>query len=290
MRANDFSGTAPGDPSPTPYFGIDHVALRVRDLGNADSFYRRTLGLGEIESDADVVRLGVAGRTLIELRGNPDLSPHTPDQAGLFHTAFRLPSRGDLGRWLAYSRDIDLDLTGTADHWVNEAVYFSDPEGNGIEIYCDRDASAWCYDERGHVMIDTGCLDTQGLAEAAGSRHWMGAPGGMDIGHVHLQVGNLDTARPFFTDRLGLAQTSARPGGDFYGHDGYHHHLAANTWQSAGAAARSTTLTGLDEVRLAVDAQRFDEMQARLDGRGDIANVQDPWGTCFSVMRQPETP
>lgn len=249
---------------------IDHVALRVRDLPGMAAFYETALGLRPLGGgDGATRRLGAGEKVLLELRGDPAATPRDPRQAGLFHTAFLLPARADLGRWLRHAAETGVQLTGASDHGVSEAIYLDDPEGNGIEIYWDRPESAW--NRQGdRVEMFTRRLDLNGLAAAAPGT-WQGAPEGTTVGHVHMQVGDLDTADAFFRGDLGLTRSFDGPGGAWYGWNGYHHHLAGNVWNSRGAGPRDPAMAGLAEVVVS-DPGRA--------GR----HAADPWGTAFRFV------
>ena len=246
--------------------GIDHVALIVRDLPVMAEFYERIIGLVPLAGDGSTRRLGSGDRTLVELRSDPSATGRDPRQPGLFHTAFLLPSRADLGGWIRHAADAGMRLTGASDHGVSEALYLDDPEGNGIEIYYDRPETHWKRDGARVEML-TLRLDLDDLASAA-TTQWRHAPEGSRIGHVHLQVGDLLRADGFLAGDLGMTQTFEAPGGAWYGWDGYHHHLAGNIWNSRGVRARDAATTGLAEVVLNSPERS-----------GEI--LTDPWGTAF---------
>lgn len=228
--------------------GIAHVALIVRDLDGMAGFYASALGLAPMGGDGTQRDLGAGGRVLLRLIADPAARPRDPAQVGLFHTAFLLPDRPALARWLRHAAETGLRLTGASDHGVSEALYLDDPEGNGIEIYRDRPATDWRRDGD-RIEMFTARLDLNDLASAADGG-WRGAPDGTTIGHVHLQTGDLVRAEAFLTGDLGLTRSFDAPGGRWYGWDGYHHHLAANVWNSQGAGPRSEGQTGLAHVAL----------------------------------------
>ena len=143
--------TAP-DPLSVAPICVASVALTVRDLDRMTRFYREAVGLELIEQQPDAVQLGAGGVAFLELLHRPDLLPRDPTAAGLYHTAFLLPSRADIGRWLAHVAHLGLRLDGAADHLVSEAVYLHDPEGNGVEIYADRPRAEWRW-EGGQVLM-----------------------------------------------------------------------------------------------------------------------------------------
>lgn len=272
---------------------IATVRLRVRDLEAVSAFYRNTLGLRPLESGQGHLVLGTDRTPLLELAGDPALAPRDPRQAGLFHTAFLMPSRADLARWLAAAGQAGVPLQGASDHRVSEALYLSDPEGNGVEVYADRPVSRWRTPE-GDVHMTTEPLDIQDLLKAAGSAAWSGFPEGGSIGHVHLQVGDTETADGFYRDILGFDIAARYPGASFYGAGGYHHQLAGNVWNSRGAGARPTTMAGLDAVEIVVRdrstrdaiARRAAEAGLPLDRKepGRLS-LQDPWGTRIILTR-----
>lgn len=265
---------------------VGMVTLAVRDLARVAGFYRDVLGLEDLASDGAEALLGAGGVPLLRLRGDTGLEIASRSQAGLFHTAFLLPSRADLGRWLAFAAARGLRLQGASDHKVSEAVYLADPEGNGIEIYADRAPSAWT-DATGAIVMSTDPLDASSLlAEAAGTT-WHGAPAGTLVGHVHLQVGATDIADAFYSALLGFDIATRYPGASFYGSGGYHHQLAGNIWNSRGAGPRKAGCTGLAELQIVLrEADRLGAIAdaARKAGlavaeAGDGLALADPWGT-----------
>jgi catechol 2,3-dioxygenase len=222
----------------------------------------------------------------------PDALPDDPAAAGLFHTAFLLPSRADLGRWLAHAGRRGQPLDGAADHLVSEAVYLSDPEGNGVEVYTDRPRALWRWSggpEGRRVEMANRPLDTEGLLREGGGAPWAGAPDGTRVGHVHLRVGDVGEARRFYGGVLGMEVTAAWPGAAFLSTGGYHHHLATNTWRSAGAGSRDDRQAGLAAVMLEVADETVLAGIARRAGVADLAEdgLRDPWGTALHFQAAP---
>jgi catechol 2,3-dioxygenase len=260
---------------------ISRVVLTVHDLPGVAEFYRRTLGLADLARTADRISLGADGRTLVELISDPAARRSDPREVGLFHTAFLMPSRPALARWLVHVAEAEVRLQGASDHLVSEAIYLSDPEGNGIEVYVDRPRDRW-HGPDGAIKMATERLDLNALARAA-DRPWTGAPEGLVIGHVHLQVGAIPEAEAFYSGKLGLPVMARYPGAVFYGSGGYHHHIATNVWNSRGAGPRTMPFTGLTELVLAVDATE----QAAIHGRDGADQMHDPWGTRISLEPKP---
>ena len=182
---------------------VGTVRLKVRDLDAVSTFYQSVLGLSAVATSDHRVTLGVGSSPLLVLEGDSSLSPLDPRQAGLFHTAFLMPTRSDLARWVAHVAEARVPLQGASDHIVSEAIYLADPEGNGIEVYADRPVSAWL-GEAGEIQMSTDPLDLPGLLQSAEGTEWSGFPNNGSIGHVHLQVGGTAEADAFYRDVLGL--------------------------------------------------------------------------------------
>jgi catechol 2,3-dioxygenase len=286
------------NPSATPTFAsrtplhIGAVALKVRDLDRLTAYYRDALGLAALDRGKDSATLGAGGVPIVRLEHAPAAKPDDNRTAGLYHTAFLVPTRADLARWLLDVAQKRVPLSGASDHFVSEAIYLDDPEGNGIEVYRDRGQDEWEWTGES-LKITTDPLDLDDLMAAAGNESWSGAPGGMRIGHVHLRVGDVEQAETFYRDLIGLAVTRRRGGASFMSSGRYHHHIAGNVWHSAGAGKRDEDRAGLAWFSFeAADAAAFDAVKARLAQAGaplrDIPEgieTADPWGTRVRIVR-----
>lgn len=269
---------------------IGAVRLKVRDLGAVSAFYQSVLGLSPVATGEDRITLGTGGTPLLELVDDPSLAPLDPRHAGLFHTAFLMPSRADLGRWVAHVAAARVPLQGASDHIVSEALYLADPEGNGIEVYADRPVSDW-HGESGEIRMSTDPLDLQDLLQSAEGTEWSGFPEAGSVGHVHLQVGDTEAADGFYRDVLGFDIATRYPGASFYGSGGYHHQLAGNVWNSRRAGTRPDGMAGLDAVEVVVhEAADLDAIAARAEGAGipttknaNGMTLCDPWGTAITL-------
>ncbi len=226
---------------------IGGVTLVVNDLGAMVAYYARVIGLNVFTQDAETATLGVGDRTLITLHKDAH-ARRRPQEAGLFHTAFLLPKRTDLSDWLHHTSGIGVRLDGAGDHGVSEALYLHDPEGNGIEVYCDRPRSEWTH-TNGVLDLGTNAVDMRDLVNASDGT-WAAAPTGTVIGHVHLQVNDVASTDQFMADALGMEKMKGMPSAGFYSTGGYHHHLAGNIWKSRNGGPRSPETTGLAEVEL----------------------------------------
>src|SRR5579864_6049095 len=232
------------------------VELKVLDLEKEVEFYER-FGLRRVGEDGGRVLLGVDGDPLLRLKALPDGRERPSHTAGLYHFAILLPSETELGGFLRRSLEERLPLTGTADHFVSQALYFDDPEGNGIEVYADRPRSEWQY-PNGRLNIGTDHLDFKRLLRIAHRLQPKFSTGTL-MGHVHLNVADLDSSQSFY-ESMGM-DLMAEAGHimRFMSWDGYHHHLGINLLEGRGASAVQPDVRGIHafEVRR-IDASRTD--------------------------------
>ena len=242
-----------------PSLRIDAVHFRVADLARSVEFYTRQLGFAALNPSLNRVDLAVApgAPALLTLTGDPSAPPSAPDAAGLFHAALLFPSRPALGAWLKFAANAGVAFEGASDHGVSEALYFSDPDGNGLEFYTDRAPAAWPYAANGELAMTTRHLDVPALLAAAappsatplaGLPSTGAAPADARWGHLHLRVTDLARSEAFYRAALGVKVTQGSyPGARFLAADGYHHHLGLNTWGHP-RAPHSATALGLVEA------------------------------------------
>ncbi|GGI44670.1 catechol 2,3-dioxygenase [Agromyces flavus] len=280
-----------------PETSMGAVTLRVGDLEGMSSYYANAFAMEPLEEQSrgrEVHRvLGRGATPLVRLIHTPDLPGVDPRQSGLFHTAFLFDDKPSLAATvLRAAQDPRSRFVGSSDHLVSEAFYFTDLEGNGVELYTDRDRSTWIHDGE-HIRMATEYLDPneylrRNLTEAAIEA---GPSLAGKVGHVHLQVGDLAAASAFYVDAIGFETTQAGyPGAVFASAGGYHHHIAMNTWNSRGSGPRAASL-GLGDVSVTVpDRDDLDALVARLQGHnlpyaddGRSVVVNDPWGTQVTV-------
>ena len=229
--------------------GVGRVALTVGDLGETVEFYDSVVGLTAHDMDDTRAVLGDGEQALLELHEDGSAPERTRSAAGLFHTAFRVPSQAALGDALERLDD-RWRLSGASDHLVSEALYCRDPEGNGVEIYRDRPRSAWAETADGEVRIATERLDTDAIRrEATGEA---AVPVGTDVGHVHLEVTDLAAARAFYADAIGLSVRRTDDGALFLAAGEYHHHVGVNVRNGRSAPASGR---GLDWFELRVPTE-----------------------------------
>ncbi len=269
------------------------VKLQVSNLERSLTFYREVVGL-EVgrRTDAGVLlTCGLDPNPLVELHEHPgatQVRPHS--RLGLYHFALRVPDRAVLGRFTRHIASLGVRV-GAADHRVSEALYLSDPDGLGIEVYADRPRKQW--ERRGRQLVmSTDPLDIESLVSPAEDGAFTGLPSGTVVGHVHLHVGDLQRASAFYHDGLGFDKIVWNyPGALFLSAGGYHHHVGVNTWAAHAA------LAGPNDARLLAWTIVFPNPG---DAEGAVENirsaghavevvaghfrVEDPWGTAVELL------
>jgi len=275
------------------------VTLQVADIERSLDWYGSVLGFTELGREHGRVALGAAEGSgglvhLVERKGAASVP--RGGRLGLYHFAILLPDRADLARFLRHVSEAGVRV-GASDHLVSEALYLSDPDGLGVEVYCDRPRATWEHRGRQLVMA-TDPLDTQSLLAEAGPERWGGMPMGTVIGHLHLHVGDLSVAADFYGEKLGLDRVVwSYPGALFLSAGGYHHHLGINTW------ARGAGVPGQDDARLLEwtlllpDRESVAAAVASFSSGGHATEpdssdppsirVVDPWGTALRLEVTP---
>ncbi len=269
------------------------VTLRVADLDATTAYYRDGVGLAVLSADGPRVTLGRGTTPVVVLKHSPELRHASPRQAGLFHTAVLFDSEEALAAAVySVAQRYPGAFTGSSDHLVSKAFYFNDPENNGVELYWDRERSSWSWVhgsiEMGTIYLDPNAFLQQNLTDVAIENPVIG---GATVGHVHLQVGDIETAREFYVKRLGFESTIEIPDQAlFVSAGGYHHHMAMNTWNSKGAGPRQLALgLGLVEIRVpSVDdvgalSERMKHFGVQPRDDGQTVSIDDPWGNRILV-------
>lgn len=266
------------------------VTLWVADLDSMIRYYRDGVGLELLGQLGDRAVLGFENLEIVILEHKPMMKHASPREAGLFHTAILFPTQAALAKSVSsVARQYPGTFTGSADHLVSKAFYFNDPEGNGVELYWDRDRSEWSW-VHGSIEMDTIFLDpkeflTEHLTDEAVEKE-------KKVGHVHLSVGSIPAAEEFYVKMLGFEKTMNWGGAAlFVSAGGYHHHMAMNTWRSKGAGKRQLAL-GLGKVEIVLDSEdQVIETKDRLDFYkldtsldANVAKVEDPWGNVISLQ------
>jgi catechol 2,3-dioxygenase len=262
------------------------ATLRVADEGRALALYRDLIGLELIERANSKIALGAGGKPFLFLDVVPGTTPRPRHATGLYHVAILLPDRAALGQTIARLSDAGIKL-GAADHNVSEAIYLWDADNNGLEIYRDRPRAEWQWND-GLVTMGSAPLDFAGIiAEGARKRTNAQLPAKSRIGHVHLQVGDIEEAERFYCGILGFARTAEWRGALFVSAGGYHHHLGLNVWESNNGPLPPKTAAGLeqfvvelpDEADVAAVRARIELAGLPLEQAGPAFVVRDPWQT-----------
>jgi catechol 2,3-dioxygenase len=269
------------------------VTLNVADLDAMTAYYRDAVGLDVLSADGPRVVLGRPGRPVMVLEQTPELRHASRHEAGLFHTAILFATRAQLAAAVrSVAQRHPGRFTGSSDHAVSQAFYFDDPEGNGVELYWDRDRSQWSW-VHGQVEMGTVFLDPNRFLRENLTEEGTAGPiaGDARVGHVHQSVGDVASAKEFYVDRLGFDQTIEIPGqAVFVSAGGYHHHMAMNVWRSRGAGRRQRTLglgrvdivvPGADDLGALEERMRHFGLPTRDDGRA--VEIDDPWSNLVRI-------
>jgi catechol 2,3-dioxygenase len=272
---------------------LGRVRLQVADLDRSLAFYEDVLGMRVINRDTDSVSLGPHGedREIVHLRQLRSARP-VPRRGllGLYHFAILLPDRASLGRFVAHLSETGI-YAGMSDHLVSEAVYLTDPDGLGIEVYADRARESWRYEER-QLQMATNHLNVDDLVRSARGERWTGMPAGTVLGHVHLYVDDIDEAEAFYHDALGFDKVVwSYPGALFMSAGGYHHHLGTNTWARGAPRATDEDARLLEWEIVVPRKMDADQAAQNVVAAGYEAKPEngewiltDPWGTSLRLV------
>lgn len=269
------------------------VTLRVADLDAMTAYYRDAVALQVLDAAGSTVTLGRGTTPVVILEHAPELKHASPRDAGLFHTAILFETEEALAAAVySVAQRFPGSFTGSSDHLVSKAFYFNDPENNGVELYWDRERSSWSW-AHGSIEMSTLYLDPNEFLRNNLTESAVEVPsiGGASVGHIHLQVGDIEGAREFYVNRLGFETTVEIPGSAlFVSAGGYHHHMAMNTWNSKGAGLRQLAL-GLAQVDIRVPStddigslsERLTHHGVHLRDDGQTVSFDDPWANTIRV-------
>ncbi len=272
--------------APTLQMGV--TELNVHDMRLMDTYYHELVGLEKLQSDVSSSTLGYRERTVLRLIASGE-NKAPAGSAGLYHNAIVFSSRGELARTVKkVIEKAPHTFSGTADHLVSEAFYFTDPEGNGLELYFDKDPATWQWQD-GRIVMDSIYIDPLAYIQKYESLHELADK---HMGHVHLKVGDIEKAGRFYIDILGFNETARLGSALFLSVGGYHHHLGMNTWESPGAGARTGSL-GLKNFTLELpDEDSIKQLKDRLmqhtiqfqEIKSGI-ECNDPWNNRIIVIK-----
>lgn len=247
---------------------IGKVVLNVENMENMKTFYTSVMGLDIKKETNNSLKLGAFGdeQVLLELQSVAPAG-EKPTATGLYHLAFLLPTREDLGEILYHILVSKYPLIGASDHGYSEALYLDDPEGNGIEIYTDKPKSMWDIREDGQIAGVTEPMDAEGVIGEA-KKEFQGMPKGTYMGHVHLFVAELEETERFYQDVLGFdLKFKFGPQAKFFAAGEYHHQIGANVWAGKNIPAAQKGLRGLDYFTIIVTGDEFSQVKNNLDAK-----------------------
>ena len=273
-----------------PNIFVGEVNIKVKDLDNSLAFYQNIIGFQLLEKTNRIATLTTNGKTpLVTLEQPVDVIPKAEHMTGMYHFAILLPTRADLSVFLQHMVQTGYPL-GAGDHYVSEALYITDPDGNGIEVYRDRPSSEWKWKNE-LVEMATEQLDARGIL-AESDAQWHGLPASTIMGHLHLHVSELKKAEEFYTKGLGFKIVSYYPQAAFLSTGGYHHHIAINTWQGVGAVTPPKNSVGLnwytlvfpDEAARNNVIKQLQQLGAPLTEEEDYYETKDPSGNPIRLV------
>ncbi|MBS8266119.1 VOC family protein [Mesobacillus boroniphilus] len=275
-----------------PVTFVSQVNIKVQSFERSLAFYEDVIGFKVYEKTDKSAKLTADGKTvLLSIEQPSDVIPKRGRSTGLYHFALLLPDRIDLAKILKHFLQSGYPLQGASDHLVSEALYLADPDGNGIEIYTDRPASKWEWNEQ-QVVMATHALDAENLLAEDMEQDWNGLPAGTVMGHIHLHVAELEKTEEFYTKGLGFEVVSRYgPQALFISSGKYHHHIGLNTWNGVGAPTPPANSVGLgsfslvlpDKASLKETVHRLKEIGAAVEEEKGMFITEDPSGNRINL-------
>ncbi|KYD05486.1 hypothetical protein B4102_3210 [Heyndrickxia sporothermodurans] len=276
-----------------PHTFVGQVDLKVSDLERSLQFYQEIIGFQILKKVDKKALLTADGITpLLSIEQPEDSTPKQARTTGLYHFAILLPDRSDLAAVLQHLLQTGYPLQGASDHLVSEALYLADPDGNGIEIYSDRNPTTWEW-KNGEVTMTTEALDVRGLLAEGRGKQWVRLPEATLMGHIHLHVSELQKTEEFYCKGLGF-DVVTRYGGQalFISTGGYHHHIGLNTWAGIGAPKPAENSVGLKWFTLMLPSENARrKVIKQLQGIGALVEekdgsyfTEDPSGNRIKLM------
>ena len=251
------------------------VHINVNNVDQLTTYYEN---LGFISKEtAEGVELLAGNKPLIVLHPTKQTRKH---EVGLYHFAIRVPKREDLGNFLFHLAVNKLPVTGFSDHHVSEAIYLTDPEGNGIEVYRDKPDDVWKNEDS--ILMTTDPMDVGGVLESRTTDSFTQFPEGTEMGHIHLHVQNLEKSDQHYNETLGLEKVMDYPKAGFFSRDGYHHHIGMNMWLQGKPAIKEDGYPGIHHFNVYLEPAIFDQLY---DGKSDMVEKRDPNNILYKVYR-----
>lgn len=241
---------------------FNFITLRVKNIEKMRDYYLKLLKMKVLkdkkENGKREITLGTKTAPLIKMISFGNEVLKNDNETNVFHIAYLLPERKDLGNFLRNCAKELIKLDGVGDHNVSEAVYLTDPEGNGIEVYADRDSNTWKW-ENGHVVMGTETIDLEDLLRISDNLPDFEIPENTKIGHVHLETFDLENDKDFYIKALGLEIVSKLPKGYFLSTGKYHHQFGMNQWNGKRKIPKNDNSTGVEEIHLSLVKEKFEK-------------------------------
>jgi catechol 2,3-dioxygenase len=271
---------------------LGYVQLTVSDLDQSLRFYQEIIGFKLLERNERTAKLTTDGTTTILALMEENSFVERPfGTTGLFHFAILVPNREELALVLNYLLESEYPLQGVSDHQYSEAIYLADPDNNGIEIYVDRNPTLWLEDGKGGYVGGTYSLDTNDLLSEIRAEEWKGLSRETRIGHMHLQVSNIEDSEKFYVNALGFDVVSKDAQMLFVSKDDYHHHIGMNTWAGQGLPKPPENALGLQFYTIHFTEDEFNKAKSDLKRLGfpyteenDVISTEDPAGNHIKIV------
>ncbi|QOY38716.2 VOC family protein [Anaerobacillus isosaccharinicus] len=284
MSLNNYTGTM--EPR------IGYVELQVSDIERSLTFYQELIGFRVLERDEKTATLSADGNVpQLVLIEDETFIERPLRTTGLYHFAILVPTRQDLALSLVHLAESGYPLQGTSDHQYSEALYLADPDNNGIEIYADRNSNQWERDEKGGYVGGTAQLDVESLIAEIKDSKWDGLPSGTRIGHMHLQISDIEESEKFYVEALGFNIVAQDALMLFVSKDAYHHHIGMNMWAGRGLPSPPDHALGLKVFTLHFTEEEYQSAKTGLDQLGysyseenQEISVEDPSGNSIKII------
>jgi len=272
---------------------VGEVHLIVSNLERSVEFYQQLIGFDILTTEPNKTTLTTDGRTsLLVLEEAKDSVERPFGTTGLYHFAILLPDRSSLANMLLHLDNSGYPVQGAANHQYSDALYLADPDENGVEIYVDLPPETWERNQAGEYVGGSYPIDFEKLIEEA-APSWTGLPKNTRIGHMHLQVAELEMTEQFYVDGLGFDITTKGDGSLFLSKDHYHHHIALNTWSGTNLPAPPDNSRGLKKFTIIFTQEEIDEAKLQLqrldihfeDSNGTLL-IEDPSGNKIEINKR----
>ncbi|GAB3059083.1 catechol 2,3-dioxygenase [Salinicoccus sesuvii] len=275
---------------------LGYVELQVSDLDESAQFYEDLIDFSILKQNDNTVELTADGTSpQLILTHDDNFEARSPRTTGLYHLAVLVPTRQDLALSIQHLMASEYPLQGASDHQYSEALYLADPDGNGIEIYTDRDSAEWVRDDNGGYVGATDQLDLENLFAEIGDAKWNGLANGTRIGHMHLQASDLEASEAFYVDALGFDIVAQDSHMLFVSKDAYHHHIGMNTWMGTDIPEPSENTLGLKRFTFHLTEDEYQEAKAGLtegdfefEEDNETLTVEDPAGVELKLIMKSE--